>query len=165
MERLQTECMKIGTENRELKAQLITMKDDWRRANNLLHSMETKMTSILEQMSKMISSPSNKRKNPDDVIVPVSNQKRSRDDPHEEIVTHENEKKRTKNEDDLIEPIKEHPTEPIEIHKEVPGDTYVHRFGKDGNIAVTDVTLADLLLLASSKGIVFKLSSKGKTTW
>lgn len=74
--------MKIRTENRELKAQLITMKDDSRRANNLLQSMETKMTSILEQMS-------NNKKNS---IVPGSNQKRSRDDPHEEIVTHENQK-------------------------------------------------------------------------
>jgi hypothetical protein len=35
----------------------------------------------------------------------------------------------------------------------------------DGNNAVTDVTLADLLLLASSKGIVCRTSAKEKPTW
>jgi hypothetical protein len=53
VERLKTECMKIRSENRELKAQLIAMKDDSRRVNNILDSIETKMTSAMN------SSPSN----------------------------------------------------------------------------------------------------------
>jgi hypothetical protein len=78
VERLQTECMKIRSENRELKAQLIAIKDDSRRFNNILDSIETNMTSVLEQMSKMNSSPSNRRKSPEEEIALNSNQKRGR---------------------------------------------------------------------------------------
>jgi septal ring factor EnvC (AmiA/AmiB activator) len=87
VERLQTECMKIRSENRELKAQLIALKDDSRRVNNILDSIETKMTSVLEQMSKMNSSPSNRRKSPEEEILLNSNQKRNRNDPEEEVLT------------------------------------------------------------------------------
>jgi hypothetical protein len=67
--------------------------------------------------------------------------------------------KRKKESEIPVEPIEEHPVEHIDdqqvkINRAVPGDVYVHRFGMDGNNAVTAVTLADLLLLASSKHII-----------
>ena len=127
------------------------------------------MTSIWEHMSNMSSSPSNRRKNLEKDIVPNSHQKWDRSDPEEEAVT-PTKKKRIRDENNLIKPIEETPVERIddhqvEINKAVPGNVYIHWFGMDSNNAVTDVTLADLLLLASSKGIVFKITAKGKPKW
>ena len=51
------------------------------------------------------------------------------------------------------------------VNHTLTSDGYVHKFGIDNNQGVANVTLAELLLITSSKGLIFKIAEKGKGTY
>jgi hypothetical protein len=137
VERLQTECMKIRTENRDLSAQVTQLKEESRRTNAILHNMEVKMGTLIGLISKLESSPSKKRTYSEDAptIDTISNEKEMNvdiDTREAAVITHQG--------------------------------YIVHRFGMDNNKVVAQMTLADLLLLSYSKGFIYHATERGKGT-
>lgn len=51
------------------------------------------------------------------------------------------------------------------VNHTLTSDGYVHKFGTDNNQGVANVTLAELLLITSSKGLIFRIAEKGKETY
>lgn len=51
IERLQTECLKIRSENRDLRSQVATMKDEVQRTNKLVSSLDMKVSTMLNLLS------------------------------------------------------------------------------------------------------------------
>lgn len=137
VERLQTECMKRRTENRDLSAQVTQLKEESRRTNAILHNMEVKMGTLIGLISKLEISPTKKRTYSEEAPT---------------IDTILNEKEMNVNID----------TKEAAV---VTQQSYiVHRFGLDNNKVVAQVTLADLLLLSYSKGFIYHATERGKGT-
>ena len=108
---------------------------------------------MIDQMSRFTSSPDNKISKP-------STKKRS---PDNEISTSSTKKRKIRNDEEIIIPVAEE--RQTEINQTVNYNVTVHKFGMDNNEVVAQVTLAELLLLAQSKGLHFKIAEKGKGTF
>lgn len=83
--------------------------------------------------------------------------------PDKEISTPSTKKRKITDDDEVIQPVREE--QRAEINQTVNYNVYVHKFGVDNDKAVAEVTLSELLLLASSKGLHFKIAEKGKGTF
>ena len=52
LERMQTECLKIRSENRDLRSQVTTLKEEVQRTNTLVNSLGVKISTMLDLFSK-----------------------------------------------------------------------------------------------------------------
>jgi hypothetical protein len=146
VERLQSECLKIRAENRDLRVQVSSLKEEVKRSSSVINSIDQKLSNLMDIIVKregtpLSTSPSLTRKRPffrDPSPVPIHDEKKS---------------------------------ENIDMHTEVSMDVpvvtngFVHQFGIGNSKVVAQVTLSELLLLSFSKGFVFHTAEKGKNTF
>ena len=170
IERLQTECLKIRSENRDLRSQVATIKDEIQRTNKLVSNLDMKVSTMLDLLSNRGGNtsvpspvkPSGKRLFLEECSSSPLPNKRVR---NEDIFTQACSStpllnKRVRNEDTSSQASDEF----TERESSAQG-TFVHQFGMDNNKVVTQITLSELLLLSFSKGLMFNVAEKGKCTY
>jgi hypothetical protein len=146
VERLQTECFKIRAENRDLRVQVSSLKEEVKRSSSVINSIDGKLNTLMDIIMKrgdspLSASPNLTRKRPffeEPSPVPIHVEKMSKNNDANTVIS---------------------------MEVPVTTDGFVHQFGIENSKVVAQVTLSELLLLSFSKGFVFNTAEKGRNTF